>query len=69
MVEFLQLCHISPDYQPVQEIITKHEIIHWTALQGQTEEVLKELGFDWGPRKLILAGLEAAQQPETQPSV
>ncbi|KAA1073521.1 hypothetical protein PGT21_014434 [Puccinia graminis f. sp. tritici] len=49
MPAFLRLCMIGSTHQPVQDLIKKYEILHWTAFQGQSQETLLALGFAWGP--------------------
>ncbi|KNF01547.1 hypothetical protein PSTG_05327 [Puccinia striiformis f. sp. tritici PST-78] len=53
MTEFLVHCHIPSHYRPVQEVLAKHEILHWSAFKGTSLETLKSLGLGWGPARLI----------------
>ncbi|PLW43926.1 hypothetical protein PCASD_06477 [Puccinia coronata f. sp. avenae] len=58
MEDFLVFCHVRASN--VQETITEHEITHWIAFIGATEDELTLMGFKWGSRKLLLAGVRKA---------
>ncbi|EFP83793.2 uncharacterized protein PGTG_09506 [Puccinia graminis f. sp. tritici CRL 75-36-700-3] len=59
---FLTLCEIPLDYQPIRDVIAKHDIFHWTAFEGATEQGLLNLGLKWGPVQSILYGVKKAVQ-------
>jgi hypothetical protein len=60
MDEFLALCEIPLTYQPVQDIIAKHDIFHWSSFQGVSNDDLQSLGLKWGPAQAILVGVKRA---------
>jgi hypothetical protein len=57
---FLTICEIPLDYQPIRDVIAKHDIFHWTAFEGATKHDLLNLGLKWGPVQSILYGLKKA---------
>ncbi|KAI7942503.1 hypothetical protein MJO28_012530 [Puccinia striiformis f. sp. tritici] len=63
MTEFLVHCHIPSHYRPVQEVLAKHEILHWSAFKGTSLETLKSLGLGWGPARLIHIGVLQMKAP------
>jgi hypothetical protein len=53
MANFLERCKITPSNRDVQNIISSHQITHWSAFEGVTPKKLRKLGFAWGPAQLI----------------
>ncbi|EFP93088.2 uncharacterized protein PGTG_19368 [Puccinia graminis f. sp. tritici CRL 75-36-700-3] len=60
MNKFLALCEIPLTYQPVQDIIAKHDIFNWSSFQGVSSDDLQNLGLKWGTAQAILVGVKKA---------
>ncbi|OAV89964.1 hypothetical protein PTTG_11115 [Puccinia triticina 1-1 BBBD Race 1] len=55
--QFLAVCNITPDskeYNEILQVITKHQVIHWTAFEDLPLRNFINLGFKWGPAWLLL---------------
>jgi hypothetical protein len=59
MNDFMSFCHIPPSTN-VNDMLSSHEITHWTAFIDATKDELMDLGFKWGSTKLLLAGVRKA---------
>ncbi|WAR52490.1 hypothetical protein PtB15_1B932 [Puccinia triticina] len=61
--QFLVVCNITPnseEYDEILQVITKHQVIHWTAFKDLPLRNFIDLGFKWGPAWLLLKGLRKA---------
>jgi hypothetical protein len=64
MDNFLRMCNIPLNYQPVCNVLSSRKIVHWSALKNLSIESLQTLGFGWGTNQLILVGVKKATKFE-----
>ncbi|WAR55642.1 hypothetical protein PtB15_6B385 [Puccinia triticina] len=60
--QFLALSKIPPKHTATLKLIQQHQIVHWSALQGATDDTLCDLGFAYGIRRLLATGIQEAEK-------